>query len=56
VIWWIAGGIYTAGFLLVLVVNVMSGPVTVPLSIARAAVWPVWVATGHPEGVRQIPD
>jgi hypothetical protein len=48
---WSIGFIYIAGFLLVLWMNIASGPVTLGLSLLRAVVWPLYLATGWPHGV-----
>ncbi|MGY4621997.1 hypothetical protein ACVWZ4_007224 [Bradyrhizobium sp. USDA 4472] len=39
------------GFLLTLLLNV-GGPPTIGLALLRATVWPVFIATGRPEGTR----
>lgn len=49
---WTAIGVYLLGFAAVLCVNVFAGPVTLGLALLRAVVWPLWVATGIPEGQR----
>lgn len=43
-------GFYAVGFLAVLLLNLAIGPVTVPLAILRAAVWPIFLLTGWPYG------
>lgn len=42
--------IYAAGFAFFLWLGLMSGPVTPALAFVRAAVWPVYWATGWPHG------
>lgn len=49
---WTVAVIYGVGFLGALALNLGSGPVTLGLSVVRAVVWPLWVATGKPEGQR----
>lgn len=44
--------VYMLGFVLILTGNVLSGPVTPALSLLRATVWPLWIATGIPRGYR----
>lgn len=48
-------GIYTAGFIGVFILNASIGPVTLGLALLRAVIWPVWVATGRPQGYRASP-
>lgn len=43
--------LYCIGFSLILVVN-LGGPVTLGLALFRAAVWPVYLASGWPYGQR----
>lgn len=50
---WTFAGVYLLGLGLFFWVNLMSGPVTPGLSLLRAAVWPIWITTGWPEGERQ---
>ena len=45
-----AAAIYAAGFFLVFSFEVSIGPVTPGLAVLRAAVWPVYAATGWPRG------
>lgn len=44
--------VYLSGFVFFLWVNLMSGPVTPSLAALRALVWPIWLATGWPQGQR----
>ncbi len=48
--------IYLPCALVVFAINVASGPVTLGLSAARAAAWPIWIATGWPQGARLVMD
>lgn len=51
--WVLSGvGIYVAGFLFTAWLNLGIGPVTPGLALLRGAVWPLWWATGRPEGQR----
>ena len=52
--WWIGTliVIYIIGFVAALALNLTSGPLTFSLCLLRALVWPIWVATGWPQGVR----
>lgn len=43
-------------FLLILALNVSMGPVTPALALARAAVWPLFMATGQPRGTVTVYD
>lgn len=56
--WWLLGFaiFYAAGFSMILILNLCIGPVTPGLALVRAAVWPVWIATGRPEGQRAMMD
>jgi hypothetical protein len=47
---WTFLGIYIVGFVLVLGFNLAIGPITPGLCLLRAAVWPVYIATGWPQG------
>ncbi len=47
---WIGLGIYVTGFVLIFILEVNVGPVTLSLALLRAAVWPVYIATGWPQG------
>jgi threonine/homoserine efflux transporter RhtA len=47
---------YVAGFLVMLMLQLSSGPVTPTLALARAFVWPWYILTGHPKGVRSPMD
>lgn len=49
---WTSLGLYGVGFLFFFWVNLNSGPVTIGLAFIRALVWPIWIATGWPEGQR----
>lgn len=42
---------YGAGFVLTLWFNLAIGPLTPALCLLRAAVWPIFWATGWPHGV-----
>jgi hypothetical protein len=44
--------VYGGGFLLVLFLHIaLLGNVTPTLALSRAALWPIWLVTGHPHGV-----
>jgi len=47
-----AGTVYAIGFVVILSLNLAIGPVTTGLAAARAALWPLWVSTGIPNGQR----
>ncbi len=47
---WIGLGIYIVGFILVFVFNASIGPVTPGIAFLRALIWPIWIATGWPQG------
>jgi hypothetical protein len=52
-IWWICWtliGLYAAGFCFTFWINASAGPITVGLAVFRAIVWPLWMATGWPQG------
>lgn len=51
IVWEVLLGVYFVGFLLVLVANLMVGPVTLTLALLRAGLWPLWVFFGIPHGV-----
>lgn len=51
---WLIGA-YVLGFVGIFLLNASIGPVTLGLALARAAVWPIWVATGWPQGQRMLP-
>lgn len=51
-----AVAVYLMMFLLILALNASIGPVTPGLALARAALWPVWIATGHPSGTVTVYD
>jgi hypothetical protein len=44
--------IYLVGVVAILSLNLAIGPVTTGLAAARAALWPLWVTTGIPNGQR----
>lgn len=48
-------GAYTIGFVGIFALNASIGPVTLGLALERAVVWPIWIATGHPQGERMRP-
>ncbi len=50
--WWIWTliGIYVVGFVLTLWFNLAIGPLTLGLCLLRAAMWPIFWATGWPHG------
>lgn len=52
----IAAGIYVLGFLLFFFMELTVGPVTPGLALLRAAVWPIFWATGWPHGSPTIMD
>ena len=48
---WTLLGIWFAGFILTAIFNAIGSPnVTLPLALLRAAVWPIFWATGWPHG------
>lgn len=49
------GIIYVLGFIFFFGFNLAIGPVTPTLALVRGVLWPVWVTTGHPRGVRSVP-
>lgn len=49
----LASAAYVVGFVSVFLVNSQL-PVTLGLALARAALWPIWIATGKPKGA-QLP-
>lgn len=51
-LFWIVGSIYVVGFAFVLFMEVTMGPVTFPLALVRALVWPLYVFFGIPGGQR----
>jgi threonine/homoserine efflux transporter RhtA len=51
IMWWVLA-IYMIGFLPILVMEMTVGPVTPGLALLRAVVWPLYVTTGRPQGVR----
>lgn len=48
---WTLLGIYVVGFVLTLWFNLAIGPLTPSLCLLRAAVWPIFWATGWPQGM-----
>lgn len=42
--------VYVIGFLFVLFVNLLSGPITPGLALLRAVFWFIWIPTGWPHG------
>lgn len=46
------GVAYFLSFLFITWVNLESGPVTIGLALLRGLLWPIWVLTGWPQGVR----
>jgi hypothetical protein len=50
--WWIWTliGVYVVGFAFFFWIELMVGPVTPGLALFRAAVWPIFWATGWPRG------
>ncbi len=44
-------GAYLVIFALILALNLTIGPVTPALAFMRALLWPIWIATGYPQGV-----
>lgn len=49
---WTLLGVYLFGFIFMLWLNLASGPVTLGLAFMRALVWPIFLATGWPQGTR----
>lgn len=49
---WSVVVIYLAGVVVFTTINLGMGPVTLPLAVVRGVVWPVWLATGWPQGTR----
>lgn len=49
---WMIVVIYGVGFAFTLALNLAIGPVTFGLCLLRALVWPIWIATKWPQGVR----
>lgn len=47
---------YLVGFVGVTWIEALAGPVTVPLAVLRGLMWPVYVTTGRPQGVRMTTD
>lgn len=47
---------YVIPLLLVFFMEAAAGPVTLPLAALRAIVWPLYVVTGIPRGVRAPMD
>ena len=47
---------YLIAMLAIWALELTVGPVSLTLATARALVWPVYVTTGHPQGVRARPD
>lgn len=43
---------YLMMFALILALNASIGPVTPGLALARAVLWPLYIATGQPRGSR----
>lgn len=44
--------VYGTGFVGVAALEIGSGPVTLGLALLRAALWPIFLATGWPGGMR----
>lgn len=52
---WLVADTYVLCAVIVFWLEVNSGPVTAGLAGLRALVWPLYVLTGHPKGVRADP-